>query len=130
MLWCIVRLAQTTCFGKRAAVFEKSWDVSNDLKSTDIKIKLIFSKPTNSSLSKYFFLCQETRLYLLTLLLCSWKNSTWREGSEQVRILRLGYLLNNITSLSLISYLPLVITTKRKMVENLAHVLHCRWSFW
>ena len=62
MLWCIVRLAQTTCFGKRAAVFEKSWDASNDLKSTDIKMKLIFSKPTNSSLSKYFFLCQKTQI--------------------------------------------------------------------
>ena len=39
MLWYIVRLTQTTWFRTKAAVFKKSWDTSNNLKHTDIKIK-------------------------------------------------------------------------------------------
>ena len=35
----LVWLIQTTWFQMRAAVFEKLWDMSTDLKHTDIKIK-------------------------------------------------------------------------------------------
>ena len=120
MLWYIVRLNQTTWFPTRAAVFEKSWDASNILKRTDIKIKSIFSKQINTSIIS---LLLEDPAYpsarygfapALIFISISLKNSKWQEEGEQFRMLGLpGFLLNNLTSLSLNSYLTLIFAAKR-----------------
>ena len=85
----------------------KSWDTSNNLKHTDIKIIQnnfpFVRRPSSFSFFPHPDFPEKT---------C--KNSKWREIGEQLRMLGLpGYLLNNLISLSLNSYLALIFATKR-----------------